>query len=347
MARNIWILAVGLILSLIFYINYPKTTSSVPDSNVQSARPIVIGYSNWPGWWPWAIAESEGLFAKHGLQAELKWYDDYTKSMEDLSSGYIDGNCQTLNDTITFANKSLKGETVVLVNDNSAGNDKIIAASEITNVSDLQGKKVAVEAGVVDDFLLTLALKQSNLTRQDVTIVDAETGAAAEAFLAGQVDAVGAFPPFWLTALKRDGAREIISSKAFPGAIPDLLVVTQELVDKQPERVQSLVEVWFDILDFIDKHPREANQIMTNIAGVSDEEFKLFQAGTKMFFLEDNLKAFKQQNDMSSLYYAAEEIEDFLNTNLLDKDIKLDFERIFSPQFVRSVSLPTVSRRGF
>ncbi len=337
MTRNIWIFVFGLILSLIIFINYPKTRSSVPDVPVQSARPIVIGYSNWSGWWPWAIAESEGLFGEHNLNAELRWYDDYTKSMEDLSSGYIDGNCQTLNDTITFANGAVKGETVVLVNDNSAGNDKIIAASGIDKVIDLKGKKVAVEAGVVDDFLLTLALKQSNLTRQDVVVVDAETGAAAEAFLAGQVDAVGAFPPFWLTALEREGAKEIISSKAFPGAIPDLLVVTQELVDRQPEQVQSLVEVWFDILDFIDQHPQEANQIMANKAGVNGEEFELFQAGTKMFTIEDNLRAFERRNDMSSLYYAATKIEEFLNKNFLNKNIKLDEDRIFAPQFVHSI----------
>ena len=126
-----------------------------------------------------AIAE-KGLFDRHGANVELKWYDDYTLSMKDLAAGYIDGNCQTLNDTISFAVDAVKGEGVVLVNDNSAGNDKIITAPGINIVKDLEGKRVAVEAGVVDDFLLTLALEREGRSRNDVKIVDLETGAIEE-----------------------------------------------------------------------------------------------------------------------------------------------------------------------
>ena len=67
---------------------------------------------------------------------------------------------------------------------------------------------MAVEEGVVDDFLLSLALESKGMKRDDVQIVPLETGAAAAAaFAAGKVDAVGAFPPFWLTALKRKEAK--------------------------------------------------------------------------------------------------------------------------------------------
>lgn len=92
-----------LLLSFIITINWhriPSIASSNSSPNVE--RPIVLGYSNWAGWWIWGITESEGLFAKHGANVELRWCDDYTKSMEDLAAGYLDGNCQTPNDTISF-----------------------------------------------------------------------------------------------------------------------------------------------------------------------------------------------------------------------------------------------------
>jgi hypothetical protein len=113
--------------------------------------------------------------------------------MEALAAGQLDANCQTLNDTVSFVGDAVNGEVVVLVNDNSAGNDKIIAAEEIQSIPELEGKEVAVEAGVVDDFLLTLALEEEGMSRSDVNIVDLETGAAAAAFAAGKVDAVGFF----------------------------------------------------------------------------------------------------------------------------------------------------------
>jgi NitT/TauT family transport system substrate-binding protein len=195
------------------------------------------------------------------------------------------------------------GEVVVLVNDNSAGNDKIIAAKEIQSVPELEGKDVAVEAGVVDDFLLSLALEEEGMSRDDVNIVDLETGAAAAAFAAGQVDAVGAFPPYWLTALKREGSHELTSSAEFPGAIPDLLVTSQTLIDERPDQVQALVNTWFDVLEFMENNPDRADEIMAQRADVTTEELQLFKEGTKIFTLEENLEAFSDGNSMTHMPY--------------------------------------------
>jgi len=340
MAKKIWSLAILLLLSFIVTTNWHRIPSIASHNSAQNIeRPIVIGYSNWAGWWPWAIAESEGLFTKHGANVELRWYDDYSKSMEDLAAGHIDGNCQTLNDTISFVVNAVKGEVVVLVNDNSAGNDKIIARGGITSVKELKEQQVAVEAGVVDDFLLTLALEKEGLSRDDVEIVDLETGAAVAAFASGQVDAVGAFPPFWLTALKREGATEITSSKAFPGAIPDLLVVTEELINQQPQQVQALVNTWFDILNFMSTQPRKAEQIMAQRGGVSHEEFQLFKAGTKIFTIEENLEAFSEGNNMKSMLYAARKITSFLQNNLKSINKQPNLTKIFNKNFVTTYVL--------
>ena len=340
MAKKIWLVAILLLLSFVITTNWHRIPTAASNNLSRDLeRPLIIGYSNWAGWWPWAIAESEGLFNKHGANVELKWYDDYTLSMEDLAAGSIDGNCQTLNDTIGFAVDAVKGEVVVLVNDNSAGNDKIIAASEINKIRDLKGKRVAIEAGVVDDFLLTLALEREGMSRNDVKIVDLETGAAVEAFATEQADAVGAFPPFWLTALSRQGAKEIISSKAFPGAIPDLLVVTEELVDRYPKQVQALIDTWFDILDFMSSNPTKADRIMADRAGVSYEEFQLFKAGTKIFTIEENLEAFSEANNMKSMAYASRKITAFLQNNLKSIDKQPNLTKLFDRSFVKAYAI--------
>ncbi|NEQ34266.1 MAG: ABC transporter substrate-binding protein [Leptolyngbya sp. SIO4C5] len=223
----------------------PERTSeetAEPVTEQVSEEPIQMGYSSWAGWWPWAIAEEEGLFEANGLNVELIWFDGYLESMEALASGQLDANCQTLNDTISFADSAVNGEVAVLVNDNSAGNDKVIVAEEINAVPDLVGKEIALEEGVVGDFLLSLALEDAGLSRDDVTIQNLETGAAATAFAAGQTDAFAGWVPFWATALEREGSKELLSSEQFPGAIPDLLVVTQTMVDERPEAVQALVK---------------------------------------------------------------------------------------------------------
>ena len=128
----------------------------------------------------------------------------------------------------------------------------------------------------------------------------------------GQVDAVGAFPPFWAIALEREGSKELISSADFPGAIPDLLVVTQTLIDEKPDVVQGLIDTWFDILAFMEANPEEADAIMAERAGVEPEDFEQFKEGTKMFSIEDNLKAFSPGDTMEHMPFAAEKMAEFM-----------------------------------
>ncbi|MEO0769531.1 MAG: ABC transporter substrate-binding protein [Cyanobacteria bacterium J06649_4] len=307
---------------------------TVPET-AADAPPIVLGYSNWPGWWPWAIAEQEGLFAANNVNVEMRWFDGYIESMEAFAAGQLDGNTQTLNDTISFAGDSVNGQVAVLVNDNSAGNDKIIVTEDINSVEDLAGKKVAIEEGVVDDFLLALALEDAGMSRDDVDIVPLETGAAAAAFAAGQADAVGAFPPFWLTALTREGSKELLSSADYPGAIPDLLVVSQTLIDERPDDVQAIVKTWFDTLAFMEANPEKSDEIMAARANVTTEELQLLKEGTQMFTIEDNLKAFSDGDSMEHMPYAAQQMADFM--------VSVDFipeapplEPILDAQFVEA-----------
>lgn len=328
------------ILSLIFTIacaNSNPTTSNTSSNTTanSTSEPIILGYSNWVGWLPWAIAESENLFEANGVNVELKWFDSALASVEAMVAGQLDANSQTLNETITFAPKAVNGQSVVLVNDNSAGNDKIVAAKDVNSITDLKEKKVAVEEGIVGDFLLSLALEENGLSKSDVQTVNMETGAATASFSAGQVDAVVAWVPFTLTALRREGSKELISSKDFPGAIPDLLVTSQKLIDEKPEQVQAIVKTWFDTLDWIAANTERANEIMAKRSGVTVEELQSFQAGVNFFTPEENLEAFSSGNNMKHLPFAAEEIAYFVvDAGFLPEVPKL--ESLLNDSFVKA-----------
>src|SRR4051794_19449047 len=130
---------------------------------------VSLAFSAWPGWFPWQVAQEKGLFAKHNVKVELKYFDSYTDSLTALATGKVDANSQTLNDTIGSLSGGAK-QTIVLVNDNSSGNDQIIAKPGINTVTDLKGKTVAVEQYTVDHYLLLLALKKAGLTEKDITL---------------------------------------------------------------------------------------------------------------------------------------------------------------------------------
>ena len=116
---------------------------------------------------------------------------------------------------------------------------------------------MAVEEGVVDDYLLNLALKDVGLSRDDVVIKGMPTDQAA-AFAAGQVDAVGAFLP--TPELQRE--ERVIATSKSTRAIPDILTVSGDLIKERPDDVQKVVKTWWDVRTFMEANPEKSEEIM-------------------------------------------------------------------------------------
>ena len=201
-------------------------------------------------------------------------------------------------------------QSIVLVNDNSTGNDQIIVGPGIAKVEDLKGKTVAIEEGTVDHYLLLLGLQQAGMKPADIDLQPLPTADAAAAFASGQVDAVGAFAPFTDTALAREGSKVLFSSADFPGAIPDHLVMDTAFVKSRPADVQKLIDAWYDTLDYIAANPDESIAIMAKRAGVTADAYRAYDAGTTIFTVADNIEAFTPGTDQKHLDFVARQIVD-------------------------------------
>lgn len=273
--KIIWLTALFLLSGFIVTkVIYSSIITSVPPN------PIVIGYSNSPSWWPWAIVESKGLIKKNEINVEFRWYDNYSDSVRDLDSGFIDGNSQLTADTISTSPKAIRGKVGVLLNSYSKGADKIIVSQEIHTIEDLKGKQIIAEVAGDENQLLSLALASddSRLSINDIHLRDFETGLGSAAFAVNEeVDGVVSFPPYSKLALTREGSHELITSKAFPQEISRMLVLSEKITDKQPKIVEEIIDAWFEALDFINQFPNEASQIVSERFGIEPEDFRQFQ----------------------------------------------------------------------
>jgi NitT/TauT family transport system substrate-binding protein len=325
------------LLSVVALLGGAAACSSTKDTGSTSdGTKITLAFSAWPGWFPWQVAQEKGLFQANGVNVELKYFDNYLDSLSALANGAVTANSQTLNDTLISVSGGAR-QTIVLVNDNSTGNDQIIAAPGIASLADLKGKTIAVEAGTVDHFLLLLALKRAGVAASDVTIKALPTADAAAAFKAGQVDAVGAFAPFTTTALERSGSKAIATSKDFPGAIPDHLVFQSAFVAQHPDDVQKVVKTWFDTLTWIAANKDAALAIMAKKAGVSIDDYKSYDEGTTIFTREANLSAFASGTTPANLDFEAGQIAQFLVDAKL-AEAKPSLTGLFDPTFVKALS---------
>ena len=74
---------------------------------------------------------------------------------------------------------------------------------------------------------------------------------------------------------------------------------------------------------------------MAKRAGVTVNEYKDYADGTRLFTLEENLKAFQPGRDMTSLEFAAQEMSKFLKDVGLTKT-KPDVSRLFDDRFIKA-----------
>jgi NitT/TauT family transport system substrate-binding protein len=295
---------------------------------------MTIAYSAWPGWFPLKVAEERGFFEKHGVDVDLKFFTDYTASIDALNAGQVDANTQTLNDTIAGASSGADLKIVVNT-DFSAGNDAVIADRSIGSIEDLKGTRVAAEAGVVDHFLLLQGLESKGLGEDDIDFRGLPTDAAASAFAAGQFDAVAVFAPFTLEALKRPGSKVLFSSKDFPGSIPDHIVFGSDVVAERPEDVQGVVDAWYETVAYLKSNPEEARAIMAEQAGISPEEYATLEAGTDILDAPRALAAFRDEGKPTSLPTTAAKINPFLVSSGLTEQ-EADVSGLFAPQFTQA-----------
>ncbi|MBX3313924.1 MAG: aliphatic sulfonate ABC transporter substrate-binding protein [Actinobacteria bacterium] len=311
-----------------------SASSSSDDGTTKDS--IVLGYSAWPGWFPLAVADEVGIFDEVGLDVDLRFFADYIASLDAMAAGELDGNTQTLNDTM-FGVAAGSEQVIVTNNDNSTGNDQIICDDSVQTIEDLKGKTVAAEPGVVDHFLLLQGMKDAGLTEDDIDFRGVPTDAAAASFAGGEFDCVGVFAPFTVTAMEREGAHVLFSSADYPGTISDHIVVSRALVDDHPETVQKLVDAWYLTLAYMDEHPDESLTILAKAAETSEEDYKSFADGTTIFTAEEALASFEDGDDTTSLLYTARLINPFLvEAGLIEEEAPLDglFDASFTQDWV-------------
>ena len=349
-------LLAGSLLAMLAVAGCSPKQSAAPTAPANSTAPadtsgaITIGYSDWPGWTAWAIADKQGFFKKHNVNVKLVWFPNYTDSLNAFAANQVDANCQTWSDTMGPLAQG-QAAKAVLINDNSAGNDAVVAGPGIHSMKDLKGKKVATELGTVEQFLLDKALAANGMTEKDITYVPIKVQDCPGAMIAKQVDAVAVWEPNKSQLLaKLPGSHVIFDSRSLPGQIPDLLVFQSKVVTARPQDVQGIVDAWYDTLDWWRAHPDEAVKIMADTAkdpGTPAQQiafYKSFIQGTRIFSAPEALAAFTQSSKPTSLYSSGPSITQFL---LTQKQIpKLpDFASAIDPTFITAAAKTGIGKK--
>ncbi|GAA5010311.1 ABC transporter substrate-binding protein [Acinetobacter puyangensis] len=299
--------------------------------------PITIGYSDYPGWVAWQIAIDKGWLKDAGVNAEFKWFD-YSASLNAFAAKQIDAVTIAHGDNLVISAGGTKG-LVILATDEGAGNDLIVAKSGINSISDLKGKTVAVEKGLVDHLLLDTALTDANIKTQEVKIVNAVTNELPQVFMSPDISAVALWQPIANQALKNvPGSKIIYTASEKPGLIYGAMTVNAEHLMRHKEDWVKILEVWDRVVKYI-KDPathEDAVRIMASRAGIQSEQYKQFIDGTHFLSIQDNKTLFTKGTGLNSIYGSSYRVNEF-NIKYGVYNTKLDVDSLISPEIVDSI----------
>src|SRR3954470_24086761 len=233
---------------------------------------VTIAISGWTGFAPLTLAKEAGIFAKNGLDVTIKKVPQASRHLA-IASGDIQCAATTVETWVVW-NANGVATTQLFQLDKSYGADGMAVRANVASIKDVKGKTVAASApGTAPYFTLAWFLKKNGLGIKDVSVVNMEPGAAAQAFIAGQNDAAMTYEPYLSAVREKPEAGKIIATTLDYPMIMDTFGCTPKFIADNEGAVKSLTKSYFDALEMIKSDPAKAYEIMGADVKQSGEQF--------------------------------------------------------------------------
>ena len=287
-------------------------------SCVQPTQPLRVGTNVWAGYELLYLARERGLYDENVKLVELSSASDV---MEALRRGDLEAGGLTLDETMTLIEEGID-LVVVLVFDVSAGADVVMASPEVKDLSDLRGRRIAVETTALGALMLEALLAKSGLTIDDVRVRHLALREHLDAYRRGEIDASITFAPYD-SALAAEGAIRRFDSREIPGKILDVLVIRRDVLEQQDPQIRQLVDGYFQARRLLETHPAASLEIINRRLKLPESELAHAYDGIHLPSAHDMRTMLS--GDPSPLQTTAQSLTRLMRTrNLLPGDPILD-----------------------
>ncbi len=232
-----------------------------------------IGLNTWPGYEFIFLAQEQGLFAKAGISVQLIEFPSLGDSRLAFERGQLDVMATTLSEVLLAKEHLQYCPPIFYVIDYSTGGDVILAQSSLTKIADLRGKRIGLELGSVNMYLLARALEKSNLTLDDVILVPMTPDVMKYAFYNRTVDAVVTYPPLSVILQQTGQTQQLFSSRAIPQEIIDVLVVQSDVLATRIDELVAFIRALEEAVQYSLTYPNKAYPLMAEREGISPQTF--------------------------------------------------------------------------
>ncbi len=262
------------------------TTLTMTPAQAQERDEFSVCWSIYAGWMPWAYADVEGVVDKwadeYGISIDVVQVNDYVESINQFTSGNVDGCAMTNMDALTIPSASGVDSTALIINDYSNGNDGIVLKGS-DELADIEGRQVNLVQFSVSHYFLARALESVGLTERDIETVNTSDADIVGLFSSDTTTAVAAWNPQLSAIADMTDANVVYTSAEIPGEILDMMVVNTQTLADNPDFGHALVGAWYEVMGLIEAEDENALTIMADAAGTDLEGYQNQLAATYLY----------------------------------------------------------------
>lgn len=286
--------SVGVKLLLpLFEASRQKATSDA----IKTKGKIRVALDNWIGYFPLRSTEMKNLMRQSGWN--LICEDDnaaYGKRMERLKNGEIDMAVATVDSFILNSAPFHFPGIIVMVIDESAGGDAILARRDrVASLDALKGQsdiKVAFTPDSPSHHFAKATADHFNapelLPKGDLRIETDGSSAACQKLLKGETDIAICWEPDVTRALNKKSIVKLMGTEDTERLIVDILVAGRDFVQEHPEAIKLLLSNYFKALKKYRDNPDLLLKQVKKSTGLNDKAVETMLKGVKWVNFNEN-----------------------------------------------------------
>ncbi|MFO0728573.1 MAG: OmpA family protein [Myxococcota bacterium] len=240
----------------------PSQTPAAPTgpSGAPAAKKrIVVGVNDFGGAYAGLVANDgaipgpNSLFAKEGLDVEIRLVRGSKERLADFDAGKIDVMLLTLdyvaNLYADYKKKNVELATFMFV-DWSRGNLGIVTKPGFNTVESLKKARIATTRNTPTHYFALTLLERSSLKPADIDQVKAgfvfakKTPDAGEMFNRGEVDAVAIWEPHLTEAMTKGNGKLLVSTVTATNLVADVLFARRDFLTQNAEVMPAFIRAW-------------------------------------------------------------------------------------------------------
>lgn len=247
-----------------------------------SADRVVIGVPLLRISQPVFVAESRGLFKKHGVDVELKRFDTAQPLADELAAGRLDA-AGYLALPILFSREGgpppVRVVTAIVEDEGHPLSFLLVkAASELRSVPDLAGKTVGVLPTLAYRRWLDAVLQHHGVDPRTVTVTPLAPQLQLDALSGGGIDALFTGDPMATAGIARGLARPLSPGAEVPAALGapfffGTFAVSEPLAMRRPQVVAALVAALDEAITLIEADAQVGRAALASALREGDRAF--------------------------------------------------------------------------